>query len=159
MCGYLRYYYPTEFCTSFLNCAKNDEDINNGTLLAHSKGCHIEIPKFRFSTSEYGCDPETKTIYKGIGSIKNVSVECGNKLYKLKDNHYDTFVDLLFDIGENKCANKTDMDLLIKIDFFKEFGNINKLLILYNLYQKLHKRNTFKIAELEEYNLNKKMYL
>ncbi len=155
MCGYLRYYYPTEFCTSFLNCAKNEEDINNGTLLAHSKGCHIETPKFRFSTSEYGCNAETKTIYKGVGSIKNVGTECGDKLYNLKDNIYDTFVDLLFDIDENKCANKTDIDLLVKIDFFEEFGNINKLLCIYDIYKKLHKRSTFNVSELEQYGLEK----
>ena len=40
--GYLRYHYPVEFITSFLNCAKNNEsDINNGALLARSKGIKI----------------------------------------------------------------------------------------------------------------------
>ena len=43
--GYLRYHYPVEFITSFLNCAKNDEDINNGALLAvKKKNIKIEPP-------------------------------------------------------------------------------------------------------------------
>ena len=155
MCGYLRYYYPTEFCTSFLNCAKNDEDIANGTLLATNKGCKIETPLFRFSTSDYGCNSETKTIYKGIGSIKDIGKKCGDNLYSLKDNYYETFVDLLFDIVNNSMANKTEMKKLIYIDFFKEFGDINKLKEIYNIFLSMYKRKTFKVSECENYLLDK----
>ena len=155
MCGYLRYYYPTEFCTSFLNCAKNDDDIANGTQLAQSKGCKIETPLFRYSTSEYGCDSENKIIYKGIGSIKDIGKSCGDNLYKLKDNKYDTFVDLLYDIFDNGLAKKNEIIKLIKIDYFKEFGNIEYLLNIHNIFQTLKKRSSFKVAECEKYNLEK----
>ena len=155
LCGYLRYYYPTEFCTSFLNCAKNDEDIANGTLLAVNKNCKIEIPAFRFSTSEYGCNPSTRTIYKGISSIKDIGKKCGDNLYTLKDNQYDSFSDLLWDILNNSLANKTEMDILIKIDFFKEFGDINSLLKQYEICQKFYKRKTFKVNDCEVYNISK----
>ena len=151
--GYLRYYYPIEFCTSFLNCAKNDEDISNGTILAKKKGIKIESPIFRFSTSEYGCDSDNKIIYKGIGSIKDIGNSCGNNLYTLKDNQYDNFTDLLFDIFTNSLANRTEILKLIKIDFFKEFGDINLLLPSYKIFDKLYKRKSFKIAELDTYNL------
>ncbi|WP_165484095.1 hypothetical protein, partial [Clostridioides difficile] len=30
ICGMLRYYYPLEFTTSYLNWADNEEDLNNG---------------------------------------------------------------------------------------------------------------------------------
>ena len=154
LCGYLRYYYPTEFCTSFLNCAKNDDDIENGTQLALSKGCRIENPVFRYSTSEYGCDPEHRIIYKGLSSIKDIGKQCGNRLYELHDIHYDSFIDLLYDISSKKIANKTEMDKLIKIGYFNEFGDINLLLKAYNIYQSLNKRSTFKIAECEIYNID-----
>ena len=100
--GYLRYYYPVEFITSFLNCAKNDEDINNGALLARSKGIKIEPPMFRHSNSEYGCDPEHNIIYKGIGSIKNIGTSCGDNLYTLKDKIYSNFIMIYFLIVQHK---------------------------------------------------------
>ena len=153
--GYLRYHYPVEFCTSFLNCAKNDEDISNGTILAQNKGIKIQSPVFRFSTSEYGCDAENRIIYKGIGSIKNISNTCGDNLYTLKDNTYDNFVDLLYDIFENHLANKTDIIKLIKIDFFREFGDIDLLLQEFEIFDKLNKRKSFKLADLDMYNLTK----
>ena len=151
--GYLRYHYPVEFCTSYLNCAKNDEDISNGTLLSQNRGIKIESPIFRYSTSEYGCDTQNKIIYKGIGSIKNIGSSCGTNLYTLKDNQYDTFTDLLFDIFSNSLANKTEILKLMKIDFFKEFGDINLLLQEFNIFNILKNRKSFKTNELEVYNL------
>ena len=145
--GWLRYYYPTEYCTSFLNCAKNDEDIINGTNLAVKKGCTIKTPLFRYSTSEYGCDTLTKTIYKGIASIKDVGKDTGNKLYKLKDNKYNTFYDLLNDIKIFKIANQKEITILIKIGYFDEFGNKNLLLKMKDLFFKKFDKSTIKKTE------------
>lgn len=153
--GWLRYYYPTEFCTSYLNCAKNDEDLANGQVLAQSRGVKIQKPIFRYSTSEYGCDAENKTIYKGIGSIKNIGTACGNNLNTLKDNHYDTFIDLLYDISKGSLANKTELVLLIMIDFFREFGDINYLLACYGVFLKLGKRCSLTLKDLNTYNLTR----
>ena len=147
--GYLRYYYPVEFITSFLNCAKNDEDINSGALLARSKGIKIEPPMFRHSNSEYGCDPEHNIIYKGIGSIKNIGTSCGDNLYTLKDKIYSNFIELLDDIFSNSLAQKTEILKLIKIDFFREFGNINNLINCFNTYVSIYKRKTLKTEELD----------
>lgn len=155
LCGYLRYYYPTEFCTSFLNCAKNDDDILNGTQLALNKNCKIQNPLFRYSTSEYGCDSNTNTIYKGISSIKDIGKKCGDNLYKLRNNKYETFSDLLYDILTSSLADKTEMNILIKINFFEEFGDINYLLKQYEVCSKMYKRTTFKIKECEIYGLSK----
>lgn len=154
LCGYFRYYYPTEFCTSFLNCAKNDDDIFNGTDLAIKRGCTIRNPKFRYSKSEFGCDPENKVIYKGIGSIKDIGKNCGDLLYELKDNHYDSFLDLLKAIKDDSRADKTELDILTKIDFFAEFGAINDLILLIDLYNKYYKskvltKDKLSSAELE----------
>ena len=132
--GWLRYYYPVEFCTAFLNCAKNDEDLYNGQILAKSRGVEIEKPKFRFSTAEYGCDVKNKIIYKGVSSIKNVGKLCADNLYALRDNKYLTFVDVLYDIWQNKCCNKTELEILIKLDYFSEFGNIKQLLMVNKMF-------------------------
>lgn len=151
--GYLRYYYPAEYCTSYLNCAKNDDDLINGTKVAHSRGCTIQSPVFRYSTSEYGCDGENKIIYKGIGSIKDIGKSCGDNLYTIRDKHYDDFIDLLYDIRENKLAQKNELLKLIKIDFFREFGDIATLLIVFDVFNALNDKKTFSVDKLDEYGL------
>lgn len=153
-CAYMRYYYPVEFCTAFLNCSKSDEDILNGTILAKQKGIKIVNPKFRKSLSKFSCSAENNIIYKGIGSIKNIGTECGSKLYTLKNNQYDTFFDLLNDIKQNSLSNKTELDILIKINFFSEFGDIHFLLKEAEMYDSMAKRKTLKKKECDDLDIN-----
>lgn len=154
LCAYMRYYYPTEFCTGFLNCSSTDEDIHNGTMLANQKGCTIKKPLFRESRSMFSCEAQNKLIYKGIGSIKDIGKQCGENLYSLRNNNYDTFYDLLKDIKDNSLANKTEINILILIDFFKEFGNANLLLKEKELFDKLYSRKTLKKAECESFYID-----
>ncbi|MGN1125709.1 MAG: hypothetical protein ACI4SM_05930, partial [Candidatus Gastranaerophilaceae bacterium] len=127
LCGYLRHYYPEAFICAFLNCASNENDILNGTALAKSLGIKIVEPKFRYSKSEYFFDAKTKIIYKGISSIKYMNEKIANELYELRDIQYNTFVDLLYDIN-NLSIDARKLEILIKLDFFVEFGNANELI-------------------------------
>lgn len=121
LCAYLRYYYPLEFVTAFLNNPQNDSDITNGTELASMLGIKIESPKFRYSLSKYQMNKENNTIYKGMESIKFISAGVANCLYGLRDNQYNTFIDLLYDL-KGKLDTR-QIDILIKLDYFSEFGN------------------------------------
>ena len=84
MCARMRYYYPLEFTTAYLNNAENDDDIANGLLIAKTKGIGMNNIKFRYSKAEYMCDKETNTIYKGIKSIKYLNKQCAEELYELR---------------------------------------------------------------------------
>lgn len=143
ICGYLRYYYPTEFITAFLNSSANDEDIKNGTDLANIKGIEIIAPRFRYSTNIYSCDSKNKKIYKGTSSIKGLSKVIGDKLYELKDKEYNSFLDLLIDCREQGIGI-SDLIILTKLDYFSEFGKIKKLLKFIDLYNELYGKKTIK---------------
>jgi DNA polymerase-3 subunit alpha len=148
LCAYMRYYHTTEFICAFLNCAKDDTDIHNGTLLAKERGIKIVNPQFRHSKSEYMCDPTTNTIYKGIGSIKSVGKDLGDELYSLRNNHYDNFISLL----SNMSIKKNQLDILVHLNFFKEFGDVNSLLAQIDIYNKYHKSKSIskdKLTDLE----------
>lgn len=142
--GWLRYYYPTEFCTAYLLCAKNDEDLSNGTIIAQNRNCTIQNPKFGISTNNYGCDSSTRTIYKGVASIKDMQSVVGDELYELSQKKkYPNFLSLLFDIKTKTSCNKTSLDILIKLDYFSEFGDINYLLKVVDIYNKYIGKNDF----------------
>ena len=137
LCAYMRYYYPLEFITAYLNCAgSNLKDIESGTELAKQFGIEIRLPKFRHSKGLYWFDKKENYIYKGIGSIKDLNVECGEYLYSLKDKHYKSIIALMSDLPK-KIVSSKKLDILIKIGFFDEFGTINNLLgqiKIYNQY-------------------------
>lgn len=141
MCGYLRYYYPREFITAYLNNANNDDDIKQGTELAKQLQIPIHSIKFRHSTAKYSCDENG--IYKGIASVKFLNDDAANDLYSIKDERFDTFIDLLARITELKVDSRK-LDILIKLDFFSEFGGINYLLKCNELFNKYYGKKQMK---------------
>jgi DNA polymerase III, alpha subunit len=134
LCAYMRYYYPLEFITAYLNCAgSNLKDIESGTELAKQFGIEIRLPKFRHSKGSYWFDKKENCLYKGIGSIKDLNVECGEYLYSLKDKHYKSIIALMSNLPKKVVSSKK-LDILIKIGFFDEFGTINNLLEQIKIY-------------------------
>lgn len=136
LCAYYRYYYPIEFVTSYLNNADTEEDIQRGTELAKVKKIKIRPIKFGKSRAQYFMDKSTNSIYKGIGSIKYLNDSCAEELYNIAQTRYDNFMQLLF-ATNNIGINSRQLDILIKLDFFSDFGNVNELLEMVTIFNKL----------------------
>lgn len=132
--GYLRYYYPLEFLTAAFNTFTDKEDkIVAITEYANKVGIKIMPPKFRYSRSSYQMDKSTNSIYKGLESVKFLNEQVSEGLYALKDQQFDSFFDLL----KVFPGNSKQRDILIKLDFFSEFGKTLKLLKICDLYDML----------------------
>ena len=151
ICGYLRYYYPREFITAYLNNANNDDDIKLGTELAKQLQIPIHSIKFRHSTAKYSCDENG--IYKGIASVKFLNDDAANDLYAIRDEKFDTFIDLLVRIKDLRVDSRK-LDILIKLDFFSEFGGINYLLVCNSLFDKYYGKKQMKKEKLYEEGLD-----
>ena len=144
-CAYYRYHYTIEFLTSFLNNAANEEDIRKGTACATRNGITVTMPKWGLSRSEYFYDKEKRIIAKGLSSVKFMNDKIAEELYDLsKRKTYNTFMELLIDINERSSINTRQLDILIKIDFFSEFGNQRELLRIVDLFYETFKRGTAK---------------
>ena len=151
ICGYLRYYYPREFITAYLNNANNDDDIKLGTELAKQLQIPIHSIKFRHSTAKYSCDKNG--IYKGIASVKFLNDDAANDLYAIRDEKFDTFIDLLARIKDLRVDSRK-LEILIKLDFFSEFGGINYLLVCNSLFDKYYGKKQMKKEKLYEEGLD-----
>lgn len=148
LCAYYRYYNPIEFITSFLNNAANDDDIQNGTILAKQRGIRIIQPKFGVSKGEYFFNKEENVIAKGVSSVKYMSMDGADELYELSKTHkYETFMDLLSDISNNTSIDSRQLDILIKIDYFSRFGNQRELFKLVELFELFKKGEAKKIRK------------
>lgn len=153
LCAYYRYYYPVEFLTSFLNNAANEDDIKNGTACATRNGIMVTMPKWGLSRSEYFYDKEKNVIAKGLSSVKFMSESVAEDLYRLsKSKTYKRFVDLLVDIDRETSINTRQLDILIKIDFFSDFGNQRELLHIQNMFYETFKRGSAKKVAKEKVN-------
>ena len=134
-CGWLRYHYPLEYITSCLNTWNgNDEKTAEAIEYATKKGIRILLPKFRHSKSDYFFDKTTNSIYRGTSSIKGISASYAEALYELRDREYGSFIELLYEAQEIGVP-KDQMEELIKLDYFEEFGTVKELSLIYYQFQ------------------------
>ena len=146
--AYLKAHYPLEYYTTVFTLYDGDIE-RTGKLTNELEyfGIELKQPKFRYSKADYFMDKETNSIYKGVASIKYLNETVANELYELKDNKYDTFLDLLIDL-QNISINSRQLDILIKLGYFSEFGGRQYLLNIVEMYNKYGKKKTFKKTEL-----------
>lgn len=142
--AYLKSHYPLEYYTVVFNFYSGDfERTNKLTKELPYFNIKLSTPKFRYSFGDYSYDRLSNTIYKSISSIKGLSKSTGDKLYLLKDKSYNTFLDLLIDC-KNNGIGISDITTLIKLDYFSEFGKIDKLLKFVNAYNEFYGKKIIK---------------
>lgn len=155
--AYLKSHYPLEYYTVALNQYKDDLS-RTPRLINECKYFNIKIqtPKFGYSKAEYSFDKETRTIYKGVGSLKYLNEQKADFLYELSQSkEYKTFTELLCDIKPigNRCIL-----ILIKLGYFSKFGSISKLLKVFELYKdKGNKKTMSKTKDIELYMTYKEL--
>lgn len=132
LCGYYKHYYPEQFIAAYMKNAANDDDINTGRAMAKSRGIRMTKPVFRQDNRTFHIDPEAHTISDALSSIKGVGIKDAEALWDLSQRNYSCFMELLRDMTLYPGAlNIAVVEKLIKLDYFREFGNINQLLRLY----------------------------
>lgn len=145
ICGYLRYYHPIEFITAALNIFKDNAD-KTAAIVKYAKkaGIKISSPKFGYSKSDYFFVKEKNVIAKGLSSVKYMSESIADELFDLSQSkEYTYFIDLLSDINTKTSVNSRQIDILIKIDYFSDFGNQRELLRIYDIFE-MFKKGTAK---------------
>lgn len=145
--GWLRYYYPVQFLTVCLNVEQGDDSKTAAlTAYAHKLGIKIKSPQFRHSKSDYFCDVSTKSIYKGISSIKYMSAAVAEELYNMRERQFGNFIDFLFAMQDMTAKpDSRQLDILIKIGYFAEFGPAKALLEGVRVFNLFYKFKTIKL--------------
>lgn len=147
-CAYLRTYYTIEFITAYLNNAANEEDIKNGTIFAERMGIKITMPKWGISKDSYAYDKKRNIIAKGLASIKFLNVQVSKELYDVALKYKPTRFMEVLKLLQGTSINSRQLDILIKIDFFSNFGNQRELLLMADIfYNMLNKGNLVKVSK------------
>lgn len=139
--AYLKANYPLEYYTVCLNNYSDDEN-KTKKLTEELSTFDIKILpiKFRHSKDTYSPDKENNAIYKGIASVKFLNAEVAQQMYEMREQEFPTFIDFL---KVNPC-NSRQTEILIKLDFFSEFGKSQKLLDEYAIYTTYYGKKQFK---------------
>jgi DNA polymerase III alpha subunit len=143
--AYLKAYYPLEYFTVTLSLYSDDLD-RTANLIAEMPafGVSLKPIKFRHSAASYNIEKETNSIYKGLESIKYMNAQLSEDLYNMRDQKFDSFIDLL----KVFSGNSRQLDILIRLGFFEEFGKTLKLLKIAEIYSTYSKRKVLKKDQL-----------
>ena len=151
--AYLKANYPYNFYSVMLQTYT--EKGNKNKVTAYKKEMYEAFGisegkyKFRLDNRVFSIDKENKCINPCLSSIKDMGKNVAQDLFDLKDNKYDSFIDLLVDIKSTSITSKM-LDILIKMDYFSEFGNPNQLMKQVEIFDIWYNRKSIKKEKLIE---------
>lgn len=156
--AYLKSHYPLEYYTVVFNYYDGDSE-RTARLFEEIKhfGISMNPAKFRMSKAGYTIAKEDNSIYKGIGSIKNLNTKVADQMYQMRNAKFVNFIELLYALKKQTEIEKDQLEILIKLDFFSEFGEANVLLKQYELFEKLAGKKTLKKENLSELGISEGM--
>lgn len=129
--AYLKANYPLEFYTTLLEIYTDNKNKDKIALIKQEmKEFGIKEGNFKFglNNSSITYDKITNTINPSLTSIKSINSNVGIELYELsQQNKYNNFIELLYDIKSKTSLKTNQLDILIKLDYFSDFGKSKKL--------------------------------
>ena len=141
---------------------KNKKDKIDALVKEAIKFWGYKLGDYEFGTDnrKVNINEENKIIYPNLSSIKGFGEGVAETLYRLGNEKYNTFIDVITALLSNSIS-KTIVDKLIRINYFKKYGDINTLLSIMSYYdllygikqiskEKAEKNNIF-LAVLKEY--------
>lgn len=91
-------------------------------------------------------------IYPNLSSVKGFGEGVVNSLYELGNRKYKSFLEVLETLYSNSI-NKTIVGNLIKINYFRKFGDVNTLLQIATYYDLLHDKKQLGKEKAKENNI------
>jgi len=143
-------YYPLEFYKVTLQRYTNKGKKDKVSLLKQEmlkRGISLRPIKFGEDNREFSIDRENNTINQTMSSIKNMQKITPNIMYEIGLKGYKDFFNVLKEMKEFGI-DKTSRELLIKLDYFSQFGHPHQLLAQVDIYSELSLLyNKFKTAK------------
>lgn len=145
--AYLKAHYPYEFYEVLLQTysdkGKKDKVAELKQEMSKAFGIKEGDYKFGLDNRKFIADPEKRTIYPSLLSIKGLSQGCANDLYALGQKKYDNFYELWKDMKKKKNLNSGKINTLIEIGYFDDFGTIGKIKRFIEILDQLYDRSQF----------------
>ena len=129
-CAYLKAHYPYEFYEVMLQTYSDKGNKDKVALFKKEmiEGFDIKEGEYKFGldNTKFLADKDNKVIYPEMLSIKYLNKEMAHTLLKLAKKEYDSFYELLQNIKSTKI-NSRQLDIIVKLDYFRDFANIKKI--------------------------------
>lgn len=135
--AWLKAHHPVEFYETLLRIveAKGDKDKLQDIRAEAMRFFKIQFPPLAFGQDNRNIQgvPETNSITSSITTIKGFGKGMGELLYECSQQGYRSFMDVMLCLYAHGI--KAPVETLIKLDYFKSFGNQRELLRMMDLFR------------------------
>ena len=128
-CAYLKAHYPYEFYEVLLQFYSDKGNKDKVRLIKQEmKAFGISEGPYRFGVDnrKFKADKDHHQIIPSLLSIKSLSQKCADVMYKLGQQQWPTFLHL-YRKSQEEGVNTKQLDILIKIGYFCQFGTQKQL--------------------------------
>ena len=129
--------------------AKNKKDKIDALIKEAMIHFGYKLGDYEFGKDNRKVNIENATIYPNMSSIKGFGEQVAEKLYELGKTKYKDFKEFL-DCISGIGINRTVIDKLIKLNYFKHFGGVKKLLKFIEYYDLLNGKKAPKILTISK---------
>ena len=139
---YLKVYHTNEFFAACINSYEGDIDGVIKTIKeAKRMGVNIQFDKWKNATGETVC--HDGAVWLGTNTMRGFGKNVAIALNELSQKHYDDFIQFLIDANMNPNIDKSQLESLIILGWFNEFGQSGKLSRVYQLFADIYGRKQF----------------
>ena len=137
--AWLKAHYPLEFYKVCLQRYTNKGDKNKVIALKaemNKLGIKLNPIKFGDDNRTFTINKENGSINQTIQSLKNVQKIAPQILYEMSQKNYPSLFHIFKDLKASEL-NKKSLDIIFKLDYFSEYGDINYILQQWEVYNKV----------------------
>lgn len=151
VCAYYKALRPLEFYEVLLQEYTKKGKKDKVTALKEEMQEHFNIKalpfKFGQDNRTFVSNIEDNAMQQDMNSLKGFGSQVSVSLYEIyQSQQFNSFIDVL-QVLKQSTINQTQIQILIKLDYFKEFGESQKLLDIYNMFEWIDKKQISKEKE------------
>lgn len=120
----------------------------------------IKFYGYKFGDYKFGNDNRTvsidvdnKIIYPNLSSLKDFGEGTVSTLYQIEQQQYQDFIAVLNALAKNSIS-KNIIDKLIRINYFKDYGDVNTLLQTVEYYNLFNSAKEISKEKAKKYNID-----
>ena len=138
---FLKVHHPSEFITACINSWEGDiKGIIKTINEARRMGLEVLFDDWRNAESK--TTTRDGKIYLGLNTIKGFGNSVAEALHRIAEKA-TTFTEVLILAEQESGISDTQLETLISHDFFSEFGDINRLLSIHEIFRQVYGRKMF----------------
>jgi DNA polymerase-3 subunit alpha len=141
ICMYLKTHHPKEFICSWINSVSNKTE-KVAECVSEAKRMAIPIYLGKYNNCFDIAKVYNNGIMMGTKTIKFCNSQIADEILNLsQEKKYTSFIDLLDDINSKTSINTRQLQILIGLNFFSDFGENKYLLKIIELYDGIKQNN------------------